>query len=227
MALISFSGRHFKKDMILQSVRWYLAYALSYRNIEEMMKERGMAVDHSTIQRWVIRYSPQLEHAFQAKKKLPGGRWRLDETYIKVKGQWKYLYRAVDKQGNTIDFLLTAKRDKKAALRFLSKAIGRNGKPSLINIDKSGANTAGIKQFNKDNCKRIKIRQCKYLNNIIEQDHRFIKKLARATLGFKNFHAAQKTIKGFELIRMLNKGQMKKTLSGGLSAVNQFYALAA
>ena len=104
MALISFSGWHFKKDMILQSVRWYLAYSLSYRNIEEMMKERGIDVDHSTIQRWVVHYSPELEQIFQAKKKRPGGRWRLDETYVKVKGQWKYLYRAVDKQGNTIDF---------------------------------------------------------------------------------------------------------------------------
>ena len=144
---------------------------------------------------------------------------RGEQTYIKVKGQWKYLYRAIDKQGNTIDFLLTAKRDK--------KAIGRNGKPSLINIDQSGASTAGINQFNKVNNKRIKIRQCKYLNNIVEQDHRFIKKLARTTLGFKSFHSAQKTIKGFELIRILNKGQMKKTLNGGLTAVDQFYGLAA
>ena len=169
--------------MILQSVRWYLAYALSYRNIEEMMKERGIDVDHSTIQRWVVRYSPQLEQVFHAKKK---------RCYV-----------------------------------FLTKAIGRNGKPSLINIDQSGVNTAGIKLFNQDNHKRIKIRQCKYLNNIVEQDHRFIKKLVRATLGFKRFHSAQKTIKGLELIRMLNKGQMKKTLRGGLSTVKQFYALAA
>ena len=113
---------------------------------------------------------------------------RLDETYIKVKGQWKYFYRAVDKQGNTIDFLLTAKRDKKAALRFLTNAIARNGKPGLINIDKSGANNAGIAAYNKENNTRIKIRQCKYLNNIVEQDHRFIKRITRPISRVPNFH---------------------------------------
>jgi len=123
MATISFGGRHFKQELILQSIRWYLAYALSYRDIEEMMQERGINVDHSTIHRWVIHYAPQLEKEFRANKRRPCGRWRLDETYIKVKGQWKYYYRALDKNGETIDFLLTAKRDKCAALRFLRKAI--------------------------------------------------------------------------------------------------------
>jgi transposase-like protein len=140
----SFKGRHFQKEMILHSIRWYLAYVLSYRDIEEIIKERGFDVDHSTIQRWVVDYAPPLEHAFRQKKKRPSRRWRLDETYIRVKGQWKYFYRAVDKQGNTIDFLFTAKRDKKAALRFFTKAIDRNGEPGLINIDKSSTNTAAI-----------------------------------------------------------------------------------
>ena len=144
-----------------------------------------------------------------------------------MKGQWKYYYRAVDKQGNTIDFLLTAKRDTKAARRFLNKSIGRNGKPSLINIDKSGANKAGIKQFNTDNKKRVKIRQCKYLNNIIEQDHRRVKRITRSMLGFKNIHSAQKTLAGIELVAMLKKGQMKKNFAGTLSPAEQFYALAA
>ena len=110
MAAISFKRRHFQQDMILQSVRWYLAYSLSYRDIEELMQERGFSVDHSTINRWVLHYSPQLEAAFRVKKKHVGTRWRMDETYMKVKGQWKYSYRAVDKEGNTIDFLLTATR---------------------------------------------------------------------------------------------------------------------
>ena len=135
----------------------------------------------------------------------------LDETYIKVKGQWKYFYRAVDKQGNTIDFLLTAKRDKKAALRFLTRAISRNGKPGLINIDKSGANTAAIKGYNNDHDKRIKIRQCKYLNNIVEQDHRRVKSQCRPMLGFKSFRSAQITLAGIELINMLKKGQLRTT----------------
>jgi len=213
--------------MILQSVRWYLAYSLSYRDIEELMAERGFSVDHSTINRWVLNYSPQLDAAFRRKKKRVGKRWRMDETYIKVKGQWKYYYRAVDKQGQTIDFLLTATRDSKAALRFLKKAIGQNGKPSLINIDKSGANKAGLKQLNRGQNTRIKIRQCKYLNNIIEQDHRRIKRLTRPMLGFKNLYAAQRTLAGMEMMAMIKKGQMKTSEGNKTSPAEMFYALAA
>jgi len=227
MPTISFKGRHFQHGMILQSIRWYLAYSLSYRDIEELMHERGFSVDHSTINRWVLHYSPKLDAAFRRKKNRVGKRWRMDETYIKVKGQWKYYYRAVDKQGQTIDFLLTATRDKKAALRFLRKAINENGKPSLVNIDQSGANNAGLKQVNRDNKTRIKIRQCKYLNNIIEQDHRRIKRLTRPMLGFKNFHAAQRTLTGIEVVAMIKKGQMKTRVGDKPSPAEQFYALAA
>ena len=168
-----------------------LAYSRSYRDIEKIMKERGFEVDHSTIQHWGISLK-----IFHQKKKRPGDRWRLDKTYIKVKGQWKYFYRAVDNQGNTIAFLLTAKRDKKAALQFLTIAIGRNGEPGLINIDKSDANMAAIKDYSDDHNKGIKIRRCKYLNNIAEQDHRHVKRQCRAMLGFKSFHSAQKTMAG-------------------------------
>ncbi len=227
MPTISFKGRHFQHDMILQSVRWYLAYSLSYRDIEELMHERGFTVDHSTLNRWVLHYSPQLDAAFRRKKNRVGKRWRMDETYIKVKGQWKYYYRAVDKQGQTIDFLLTATRDKKAASRFLRKAINENGKPSLVNIDQSGANNAGLKQVNRDNKTRIKIRQCKYLNNIIEQDHRRIKRLTRPMLGFKNFHAAQRTLAGMEVMAMIKKGQMQTSAGDKPSSAEQFYAIAA
>jgi transposase-like protein len=227
MTAISFKGRHFQHAMILQSVRWYLAYSLSYRDIEELMHERGFSVDHSTIHRWVLHYAPQLEAAFRRKKKRVGNRWRMDESYIKVKGQWTYYYRAVDKQGQTIDFLLTATRDTKAALRFLQKAIAQNGKPSLVNIDQSGANTAGLKQVNRDNKTRIKIRQCKYLNNIIEQDHRRIKRRTRPMLGFKNFHAAQRTLAGIEVMAMIKKGQIKTSAGDATSPAEQFYALAA
>ena len=230
--MITFKGRHHQQDIILQCVRWYLAYSLSYRDLEELMHERGYAVDHSTVQRWVVHYAPRIEKVFRKNKKRIGNRWRLDwsgipETYIKIKGEWKYLYRAVDKQGKTIDFLLTAKRDTKAARRFLNKAIGSNGKPSLINIDKSGANKAAIKQYNFDENKRVKIRQCKYLNNIVEQvvrhsDHRFIKRITRPMLGFKSFLSARATLAGIELWRMLKKGQNKSSLP----AWEQFYALA-
>ncbi|MGI9289484.1 MAG: IS6 family transposase [Pseudomonadales bacterium] len=220
--MISFKGRHHQQDIILQCVRWYVAYSLSYRDLEELMQERGYTVDHSTIQRWVVHYAPRVEKVFRQKKKQTGFRWRLDETYVKIKGQWKYLYRAVDKEGNTIDFLLTAKRDKQAARRFLNKAIGSNGKPSLINIDKSGANTVAIKQYNKEENKWIKIRQCKYLNNVVEQDHRFIKRRIRPMLGFKSFWSARATLAGIELWRMLKKGQNKSSCP----AWRQFYFLA-
>ncbi len=227
MAVISFKGRHFHQDMILQSVRWYLAYSLSYRDIEELMTVRGFSVDHSTINRWVLHYSPQLDDACRQKKKRVGTRWRMDETYLKVKGQWKYYYRTVDKQGHTIDFLLTATRDWQAARRFLKKAIKQNGKPSLVNIDQSGANIAGLKQVNRDHHTRIKIRQCKYLNNIVEQYDRRIKRVTRPMLGFKNFDAAQRTLAEIEVMAMIKKGQMQIRASQEQTCAQMFYALAA
>src|SRR5215475_1942783 len=164
----SFKGAHFPEAIILMGVRWYVAYPLSYRHVEELMEERGGAVDHATIQRWVVQYSPLLEEAFHRRKRPVWMSWRMDETYIKVKGQWRYLYRAVDKHGQTIDFLLTEHRDKEAALRFLKKAIRRNGLPETITIDGSDANEAAIKSYNEEHGTNIIIRQVKYLNNIVE-----------------------------------------------------------
>ena len=135
------------------------------------MKERGVELDHATVQRWVVKYTPILDEEFRKRKKTVGTSWRMDETYIKVKGIWHYLYRAVDKEGNTIDFLLTRKRDKKAAKGFLIKAINHNGFPVKITIDGSAANKAAIEEFNSDNDTTIEVRQVKYLNNIVEQDH--------------------------------------------------------
>ena len=217
------SGRHFPKDVILTTIRWYLRYNLSYRDIEELIAERGIDLDHSTLNRWVIRYTPGLVTNTQKHKRRVGVSWRFDETYIKVRGQWKYLYRAVDKDGDTIDFLLTAKRDAKAALRFLRQAIRNNGTPLKINIDKSGANTAAIEAYNKESGASIEIRQCKYLNNIVEQDHRFIKKLTRPIQGFKSFAAAQATLAGIETAHMIRKGQLA---GNGGTAFQQFAALA-
>ncbi len=227
MGTISFKGRHFQRNMILQSIRWFLAYSLSYRGIEEMMAERGFSVDHSTINRWVLQYSPQLDATFRHKKKRVGTRWRMDETYIKVKGHWKYYYRAVDKQGQSIDFLLTATRDQQAARRFFKKAIKQNGKPNLVNIDQSGANTAGLTLVNQDHNTRIEIRQCKYLNNIMEQDHRRIKQVTRSMLGFENFYAAQRTLAGIEVMAMIKKGQMNIRASQEQTYAQMFYSLAA
>jgi putative transposase len=147
--MVSFKGAHFVKDIILTCVRWYLAYPLSYRQVEELMEEREVSVDHATINRWVLKYSPQLEEAFHRHKRLVWISWHLDETYIKVKGQWRYLYRAVDKYGQTIDFLLTEQHDERAAMRFLTKAIRRHGIPEKITIDGSEANAAAIRSYNE------------------------------------------------------------------------------
>src|ERR1700733_5067134 len=147
--MIRFKGRHFIKDIILMAVRWYVSYSLSYRDIEELMLERGMSVDHSTLNRWVVYYSPLLEEEFRKnKKRKVGSSWRMDETYIKIKGVWHYLYRAVDKDGDTIDFMLSKKRDEPAVRAFFFKAIGSSVLPEKVTIDKSGANNAGLKAIN-------------------------------------------------------------------------------
>lgn len=231
MSLIrkAFRRLHYPTDVIAQCVRWYLAYALSLRNLEEMMAERGIVVDHSTLHRWVIRLVPLLDKVFRRHKRTVGRRWRMDETYIKIKGQWKYLYRAVDTSGRTIDFLLTAKRDAAAALRFFRKAIRHQGEPEIVTIDKSGANTAALTTLNADKPaeEAMTIRQNKYLNNLIEQDHRNIKRRISLMLGFKSFRRAQTLLAGIELIHMIRKGQYQHPQSEGLSPAEQFYLLAA
>src|ERR1700720_3492328 len=155
---------HYLLDVMLLCVRWYVAFPLSLRNLEGMMAERGIAVDHSTVHRWVIKLVPLFEKTFRRQKRPVGKSWRMDETYIKVKGQWKYLYRAVDKAGNTIDFLFRAKRDKAAARRFFEKAIAQNGSPETVTIDKSGSNLAALHAINAKREAPIKVRQVKYLN---------------------------------------------------------------
>jgi putative transposase len=225
---ISFKGAHFPPDVILMGVRWYVAYPLSTRHVEELMEERGVEVDHSTINRWVIKYSPRLEEAFHRRKRPVWVSWRMDETSIKVKGEWRSLDRAVDKMGQTIDFLLTEQRDEQAAKRFLIKAIRRHGVPEKITIDGSAANKAAITSYNEEHGTAIEIRQMKYLNNIVEQDHRGVKRVTRPMLGFKAFGAAQGTLAGIELMHMIRKKQMGLEVGEeGLTAAEQFYSLAA
>jgi putative transposase len=226
--MISFKGAHFPQEIILTCVRWYVAYPLSYRHVEELMEERGVSVDHATINRWVLKYTPLLEEAFHRRKRPVGRSWRMDETYIRVKGEWRYLYRAVDKRGQTIDFLLTEERDEQAAKRFLTQAIRRHGVPEKITIDGSAANEAAIKHYNQEHGTLIEIRQIKYLNNIIEQDHRRVKRVTRPMLGFKSFEAAQATLVGVELMHMLKKGQLVgETRTESLTPAEQFYSLVA
>jgi putative transposase len=203
-----FKGHSFPKEVILQAVYFKLRFSLSYRDVEELLSTRGVRVDHATIQRWVYKFTPLIEATLKKRIKTVGNSWRMDETYIKVKGEWMYLYRAVDKQGNTVDFLLTKRRSKLAAHKFLLKAISNNGCPKVINIDKSGANKEAIKTYNKRCLKHIKIRQCKYLNNRVEQDHRFIKWRIQNVLGFKNFESASRTLSGIEMVRMIKKEQI-------------------
>src|SRR5215471_7527492 len=174
--MMNFKGSQFEREIILWAVRWYVAYPISYRQLEEMMGERGVAVDHSTLNRWVIKYAPAFEKAFRRRQCPVGRSWRMDETYVKIKGKGAYLYRAVDKEGHTIDFLLTPTRDRDAAEAFLHKAIRTQGLPEKITIDKSGANTAAITHYNTTHKTTLAPRQCKYLNTIVEQDHRTVKR---------------------------------------------------
>jgi transposase-like protein len=219
-----FKRLHYPLDVMLLCVRWYVAYPLSLRHVEEMMLERGVAVDHSTVHRWALRLLPVLEKAFRRCKRAVGNSWRMDETYIRIKGEWRYLYRAVDKAGNTVDFLLRAHRDKAAARRYFEKAIGQNGEPETVTIDKSGSNLAALQALNAEREKPIKIRQNKYLNNIVEQDHRAIKRRTRPMMGFKDFRCARIILGGIETMHMIMKGQMKRSATTQTPA-EQFYSL--
>ena len=205
-----FKRHRYPKAIILQAVYFKLRFTLSYRDVEELLEIRGVKVDHSTIQRWVFKFSPFVESNMNKRKNVVGNSWRMDETYIKVADKDRYLYRAVDKQGNTVDFLLTKRRMKGSAQKFLNKAIGNNGKPRLINIDKSGANTQAIRIVNQYSLtfKKIRIRRVKYLNNIVEQDHRTIKRRIAITTGFKEFESAQRTLAGIEIINIIRKNQI-------------------
>ncbi len=224
---MNFKGSQFEREIILWGVRWYVAYPISYRQLEEMMGERGVAVDHSTLNRWVIKYAPEFEKVFRRHQQPVGRSWRLDETYVKIKGKSAYLYRAVDKDGLTIDFLLTPTRDRDAAEAFLRKAIRTQGLPEKITIDKSGANTAAITHYNKVHKTAIVIRHSKYLNNVVEQDHRAVKRLTRPMLGFKSFWAACCTIAGMEVMHAIRKGQLLTQENAPQTPAEQFYALAA
>jgi putative transposase len=225
--MIDFKGSQFEREIILWAVRWYVAYPISYRQLEEMMGERGVAVDHSTLNRWVIKYAPEFEKAFRRRQCPVGRSWRLDETYVKIKGKSAYLYRAVDKEGHTIDFLLTPTRDRDAAAAFLHKAIRTQGLPEKITIDKSGANTAAITHYNQTYKTAIVIRHSKYLNNIVEQDHRAVKRLTRPMLGFKSLWTARCTIAGIEVMHAIRKGQLLTPENAPQTPAEQFYDLAA
>ncbi len=182
-----FTWRHFQADIILLCVRWYLRYALSYRDLEEMMLEPGLHVDHTTIYRWVQHYAPELEKRCRPHLKACNDSWKVDETYIKVKKQWVYLYRAVDSEGNTLDFFLSSTRDAHAAKEFLLKtfAAPHSSEPRVINVDKNAAYPKAVAELSAEGSipASCELRQVNYLNTLIEQDHRFIKRLTRTRDG--------------------------------------------
>jgi transposase-like protein len=206
-----FKGRHFEAEIIVLCVRWYLRFGLSFRNLEEMMAERNLNVDHVTIWRWVQRYAPELSRRCRPELRRTNGSWRVDETYLRVAGKWTYLYRAVDSTGATIDFLLSSRRDAASAKRFLQKALQAHPRPRVINVDGNSSYPKAIAELKKTGVlgRRCRCRPVRYLNNIVEQDHRAIKRRVRASQGFRSFRAAARTIQGFEMMNMIRKGQLR------------------
>jgi len=198
------------------------------------MQERGVEVDHSTINRWVLKYAPELDKRIRPHLRSTNDSWRVDETYIKVKGRWKYLYRAVDSLGNTLDFLLSARRDATAAERFLRKVLNASHTqlPRVINVDKNAAYPPAVDDIKADEQlpKTTELRQVKYLNNRVEQDHRFIKRLTKPGLGFGSFNTARRTLRGFEAMNMIRKGQVRGVNKGDVRAsielVSQLFRIA-
>lgn len=226
--MISFKCAYCPKDVILYAVYFYVRFGVSYRDLEEIMGERGVCVDHVTLNRWVEKYAGAIADEADRRKAPTAQSWRMDETYIKVKGKWAYLYRAVDKHGQTLDFMLSERRDEAAATAFFVKAIVNNGSPDKIVIDKSGSNIAGLFNINcllvlNGWCRLIDVLQVKYLNNIIEQDHRFITKITRPIQTFKSFNSAAATLTGIEVAHMIRKGQFDRS---GISGFKQFAKLA-
>ena len=230
-----FKWRQFEPALILQCVWWNLRYALSYRDLEDMMRERGLCVDHTTIYRWVQRYAPEIDKRCRPFLRRTNDSYRIDETYVRVAGAWTYLYRGVDSNGDTLDFLLRATRDRKAAIAFFRKTLGaaHTTPARVVTVDKNPAYPVAFEAVRHEGLVRPRsnLRQCKYLNNIIEQDHRFIKRRTRPMLGFKRFTTAWRTLRGIEIMHALRKGQArwmaKGDVVGQTQLIHKVFGLAA
>ena len=209
-----FKGRHFPSSVILLCVRWYLAYSLSYRDLQEIMAERGIEVDASTIYRWVQAYAPELDRRLRRNLKPTQGNWHVDETYIRIKGVWQYLYRAVDAAGQSVDFRLSKHRDTLAAMAFFENAILRphNDSPETLVVDRNPSYPVALELLKKSGhlSPTAQLKTGRALNNLIEQDHRRIKRLVRPGLGFKRFDTARRTLQGYETMSMIRKGQVEQ-----------------
>jgi transposase, IS6 family len=221
-----FKWRQTAPELILCAVRWYLRYSLSLRDVEELLAERGLEADHTTIWRWVQRYGPELEQRLRRHLKPTNKSWRVDETYIRVKGDWCYLYRAVDSTGATIDFVLSAVRDAATAKRLFCKALNdpAHPQPRVINTDKARLYGSAIAAVKAEGTlrRRCRHRPVQYLNNVLEQDHRAIKRRVKAKQNFREFRAAQRTIAGYEAMHMIRKGQARWVSSDAVRQQNQF-----
>jgi len=221
-----FKWRHYEVSVILLCVTWYLRYALSYRDLAEMMSERGLLIEHTTIYRWVQDYAPEIEQRSRPHLKKSNDSWRVDETYVKVRGKWMYLYRAVDSSGQTLDFQLNATRSKRAARRFFKKLLGSPhvSTPRVINVDQNAAYPGAIHDLKQDGLlpEDCQLRPVKYLNNIVEQDHRFIKRRVKPGLGFQSYPTAWRTLQGYEMMNMIRKGQVQGVDKGNIQAQTQF-----
>jgi IS6 family transposase len=229
-----FKRRRFPVEIIVLCVRWYSKYGISYRDLAEMMQERGVDVDPSTLFRWVQRYAPEIEKRIRQYQGSRSGSWRVDETYVRVGGQWKYLFRAVDKHGQLIDFMLSSRRDTGAAYRFLRKALKTmsDWPPSSITTDKLASYPKAIRRLQSEGMlsRDVEHRTSKYLNNIIEADHGALKRLTRPTRGFQRMKTASATLKGFEVMRMIRRGHCvlpKPGTTGEIRLVTQLLGLAA
>jgi transposase, IS6 family len=230
-----FKWRHFQADIILCAVRWYLRYALSYRDVEELLRERGVWVDHTTVFRWVQCYAPELDKRCRPQLKATNDSSRVDETYIKIKKHWAYLYRAVDSTGATLDFMLSPTRDADAAERFFRQVLqAPHARTSrVITVDRNAAYPPAFEALQQERIlpETCLLRPCKYLNNVIEQDHRFVKRRVNPGLGFGAFSTAERTIQGFEAMHMLRKGPIEGLAKGDVliqnRVINQMFGLAA
>jgi len=220
-----FRGRHFEEVIILLCVRWYLRYSLTYRDLEEIMAERNLSVDHVTIWRWVQRYAPVLNQRIRRELRRPNRSWCVHEIYVKVAGSWAYLYRAVDSAGETIEFMLSPNRDLVAARLFLRLALSRGGpRPRVVNVDGHRAYASAIAELKQTGelGRRWRCRTAPYLNNIIEQDHRFIKKRITARLGFRSVEGSCRTVAGYEAMHAIRKGQVRWVAKGDAVAQRHF-----
>jgi IS6 family transposase len=223
-----FKWRHLAGEIIICGVQWYLRYALSYRDVEELLRERGVAVDHTTVFRWMQRYAPELDKRCRPSLTETNDSYRVDETDIKMKTKWYYLDRAVDSTGQTIDFLLSAKRDAHAAERFFRKALRakHTATPRVMPVDKNAAYPPAFEVLQQEKTvpESRTLRQCKYVNNVVEQDHRFLKRRVNPGLVFGSCRTARRTLQGYEVMHMIRKGQVEGIARGGVLVQNRVIA---